>query len=174
MRDKVLLRNYKWEPSNIPTERRAERYRQRPTLLLVTGERAEDRKGLAKVIEQRLFELGNVVYFLGMGNVLYGVDADIARGAENRQEHLRRLAEVANLMLDAGVILVVSAAELTRQDVELIKTTVDPDRIQVVWAGDRKTTDVTPDLQLPDPDSDEAVEEVKRLLQDKGIIYRPW
>ena len=174
VRDKVLLRNYKWEPSNIPTERRAERYRQRPTLLLVTGERAEDRKGLAKVIEQRLFELGNVVYFLGMGNVLYGVDADIARGAENRQEHLRRLAEVANLMLDAGVILVVSAAELTRQDVELIKTTVDPDRIQVVWAGDRKTTDVTPDLQLPDPDSDEAVEEVKRLLQDKGIIYRPW
>ena len=174
VRNQVLLRNYKWEPSHIPADRRAERYRQRPTLILVTSERPDERKGLAKQLEQRLFEIGNVVYFLGMGTLLYGVDADIARGEANRQEHLRRLAEVANLMLDAGVILVVSASELTQADVELIKTTVEPDRIQVVWAGENKTTDVVIDLKVPEPESDEAVEQVKRLLQEKGIIFRPW
>ncbi len=174
VRDRVLLRNYKWEPSNIPAERRSERYRQRPTLVLMTGEQAQDRKHLAKDVEQRLFEMGNVVYYLGIGNVLYGVDADIARGAENRREHLRRLAEVANLMLDAGVILIVTAAELTQADVELIKATVEPDHIEVVWVGDTKTTDVAVDLTIPDPDADDAVDRVKGLLQDKGIIFRPW
>jgi bifunctional enzyme CysN/CysC len=175
VRDRVLLRNYKWEPSHIAPERRAERYRQRPTLLLMTGEKADrERKDLAKDVEQALFELGNVVYYLGMGNVLYGLDADIERRAENRREHLRRLAEVANLMLDAGVILVVTAAELTQEDVELIKTTVETDRIEIVWVGDTRTTDITPDLTVGDPDAPDAVDQVKRLLQEKGIIFRPW
>ncbi|MEO8620099.1 MAG: GTP-binding protein [bacterium] len=174
VRDRVLLRNYKWEASNIPAEQRSERYRQRPTLLLMTGDVAQDRKSVAKDVEQRLFELGNIVYYLGIGNVLYGVDADIARGADNRREHLRRLAEVANLMLDAGVILIVTAAELTQADIELIKATVEADRIQVVWVGDTATTDVAHDLLIPDPDAHDAVDQVKRLLQDKGIIFRPW
>ncbi len=174
VRDRVLLRNYKWEPSRIAPERRAERYRQRPTLLLMTGEKAQARKSLAKDVEQALFEIGNVVYFLGIGNVLYGVDADIERGADNRSEHLRRLAEVANLMLDAGIILIVTAAELTQADVDLIKTTVDPERIEVVWVGDTKTTDAAHDLLVPDPDAPDAVDQVKRLLQEKGIIFRPW
>lgn len=174
VRDRVLVRNYKWEPSHIAPERRAERYRQRPTLLLMTGEKAADRKGLAKDVEQALFDIGNVVYFLGIGNVLYGVDADIERRAENRTEHLRRLAEVANLMLDAGVILIVTAAELTQDDIELIKTTVEPERIEVVWVGDTKTTDVVHDLAIADADAPDAVDQIKRLLQEKGIIFRPW
>ncbi|HEY2805819.1 MAG TPA: GTP-binding protein [Gemmatimonadales bacterium] len=174
VRDRVLLRNYKWEPSRIAPERRAERYRQRPTLLLMTGERASERKELAKDVEQSLFDIGNVVYYLGIGNVLYGVDADIARAEGNRAEHLRRLAEVANLMLDAGAILIVTAAELTQEDVDLIKTTVDPDRIEVVWVGDARTTDVRADLQIADPDAPDAVEQIKRMLQEKGIIFRPW
>jgi bifunctional enzyme CysN/CysC len=77
-------------------------------------------------------------------------------------------------MLDAGVILVVSASELTQADVELIKTTVEPDRIQVVWAGENRTTDVVIDLKVAEPEGEEAVEQVKRLLQEKGIIFRPW
>ncbi len=174
VRDKVLLRNYKWEASRIPADRRAERYRQRPTLLLVTGEKADDRKNIAKDLEQRLFELGNVVYFLGIGNVLYGVDADLARGDDQRGEHLRRLAEVANLMLDAGIILIVTAAELTAEDVDLIKTTVDPDRIETVWLGETVTTNIVVDLQVPDPEAPDAVDQVKRLLQEKGIVFRPW
>lgn len=174
VRERVLLRNYKWEPSNISTESRAERYRQRPTLLLMTGEASADRKALAKDVEHRLFDLGNIVYFLGIGNVLYGVDADLERSDSQRQEHLRRLAEIANLMLDAGVILIVTAAELTHADVEMIKTSVDADRIEVVWVGDASTSDLPHDLHIPDPDDPSAVEQVKRLLQDKGIIFRPW
>jgi bifunctional enzyme CysN/CysC len=174
VRDRVMLRNYKWEPSIIQPERRAEKYNQKAALILITGEHESDRKGLAKALEGKLFEDGKVVYFLGIGNVLYGVDADIGRKQENRLEHMRRLAEVANLMLDAGIILVVAAAELTQDDLEVIKTAVEPDWIETIWAGDTITTDLTCDLQLPGGAVPEAVDRLKAHLQDKGVIFRPW
>jgi bifunctional enzyme CysN/CysC len=174
VRDRVMLRNYKWEPSIIQPERRAEKYNQKAALILVTGEHEHDRKGVAKALEDRLFDDGKVVYFLGIGNVLYGVDADIERKQENRLEHMRRLAEVANLMLDAGIILVVAAAELTQDDLEVIKTAVQPDWIETIWAGDSITTDLSVDLHLPGGAVPEAVDRLKAHLQDKGIIFRPW
>ena len=174
VRDRVLLRNYKWEPSIIQPEHRAEKYNQKAALILVTGEHESDRKGVAKALEDKLFQDGKVVYFLGIGSVLYGVDADIERKPENRLEHMRRLAEVANLMLDAGIILVVAAAELTQDDLEVIKTAVQPDWIETIWAGDDITTDLAVDLQLPGGAVPEAVDQLKAHLQDKGIIFRPW
>jgi bifunctional enzyme CysN/CysC len=174
VRDRVLLRNYKWEPSIIQPERRAEKYNQKAALILVTGENEVDRKGVAKALEGKLFEDGKVVYFLGIGNVLYGVDADIERKQENRLEHMRRLAEVANLMLDAGIILVVAAAELTQDDLEVIKTAVEPDWIETIWAGESITTDLACDLHLPAGAVPESVDRLKAHLQDKGIIFRPW
>jgi bifunctional enzyme CysN/CysC len=174
VRDRVLLRNYKWEPSIIQPEHRAEKYNQKASLILVTGEHEHDRKGVAKALEEKLFQDGKVVYFLGIGNVLYGVDADIERKQENRLEHMRRLAEVANLMLDAGIILVVAAAELRQDDLEVIKTAVQPDWIETVWAGDTITTDLSVDLHLPGGAIPEAVDRLKAHLQDKGVIFRPW
>lgn len=175
VRDQVLLRNYKWEQSLIPPERRAAKYSQKSTLVLITGEREVDRKAIAKGVESRLFDEGKLVYFLGIGNVLYGVDADIERTRDNRLQHMRRLAEVANVMLDAGMILIVSAAELTQDDLELIKTAVDPDRIETVWVGDRITTDIAADLRIDlDEPGDDATDRILHLLQDKGVIFRPW
>jgi bifunctional enzyme CysN/CysC len=174
VRDRVLLRNYKWEPSFIQPERRAEKYNQKAALILVTGEDETERKSVAKGLEGKLFEDGKVVYFLGIGNVLYGVDADIGRKQENRLEHMRRLGEVANLMLDAGIILIVAAAELTQEDLEVIKTAVQPDLIETVWAGDLITTDLACDLHLAGGAVPEAVDSLKAHLQDKGIIFRPW
>jgi bifunctional enzyme CysN/CysC len=175
VRDKVVLRNYKWEPSIVSAERRAERYSQRATLVVLTGDRSEERRKLAKDLEARLFDDGKLVYFMGMANVLYGVDADIDRGGEQRGEHLRRLAEVANIILDAGMILVITAGELTQEDLEIISTAVGPDRIETVWVGDHVTTDVACDLVVsPGENSAESLDRIKRLLQDNGVIFRCW
>jgi len=175
VREKVLLRNYKWEPSIIAPEHRAEKYNQRSTLMLITGAQEADRKSVAKGLEARLFADGRVVYFLGIANVLYGVDADIDRTIENRKEHLRRLGEIANLMLDAGVILVVTAAELTQEELQLIRTSVGSDRIEAVWVGEHVTTDLAYDVLLSEHETvDEQVARLKNHLQEAGIIYRPW
>ena len=175
VRDKVFLRNYKWERSRISFESRAEKYNQKSTLIIITGEKDAGKKPIAKELESRLFNDGKIVYFLGIGNVLYGIDADIKGIANNREEHIRRLAEVANIMLDAGVILIVTAIELTQDDLEIIKTIVNPDRIEVVWIGENIITDISYDLHLYDPrDIADSVDSIKILLQDKGIIYKPW
>ncbi|HTL05520.1 MAG TPA: GTP-binding protein [Gemmatimonadales bacterium] len=170
LREKVLLRNYKWETSFIPVDRRAERYRQQPTLVLITGPRELDRKHLAKALEASLFEAGQVVYYIGMANVVYGVDADLGGAAQHREEHVRRLAEVANLLLDAGVILVVSAAELASEDIALIRTAAPPDRVVTVWLG---SADPRSDYDLTlaaDAATEPAVERIRQLLIARGAF----
>jgi bifunctional enzyme CysN/CysC len=175
VRDKVLRRNYKWEAGGVSSERRVERYSQKPLLLVITGEREADRKLLARELEARLFEDGRHVYFLGIGNVLYGVDADIDRTTDNRPEHLRRLGEVANILLDAGLIVIATAVALTQEDIEVIRTATGADRVAAVWLGDRITTDLACDLSLTEPEAQsEGVSRLKSLLQDCGAIFRPW
>ncbi|MFW5799705.1 MAG: elongation factor 1-alpha C-terminal domain-related protein, partial [Spirochaetota bacterium] len=180
VRDKVLLREYKWEKSTISTYKRAEKYNQRSTLVLLTGEKDIGKKPIAKEFEKLMFEDGKIVYFLGISNVLYGVDADLKekkeKGDENyKKEHIRRLAEVAHIMLDAGVILVVTCIGLTQEDVEVIKTAVNTEQIEIVWAGENITTDVVVDLHLVNPrETEESALMVREMLQNKGIIFRPW
>jgi bifunctional enzyme CysN/CysC len=173
IRDKVQLRNAAWESSLITGERRAEKYNQRATLVLVTGERWTDRKKLAKALEARLFEDGKIVYFLGMGNVLHGVDADVEARPENQLEHFRRLGEVAHILLDAGVILIVSAAEVAEAELQVLRTTLRPERIVTAWLG-QPPAGQTWDLVLTDGDRDgRGCEALKLLLQEQGIIFRP-
>ncbi|MBA3341009.1 MAG: adenylyl-sulfate kinase [Gemmatimonadaceae bacterium] len=175
VRDRVLLRNYMWEPGDISAEQRSERFGQLPRLVLITGEQSTDRKALARELESRLFADGRVVYFLGIGNLLYGVDADIGRADDDRAEHMRRLAEIANLMLDSGAILIVTAAELTTADLEIIREGVDPDRVTTVWLGDTDVSALPSDLNVSErlPVS-EAADQIKSFLRDHGVVFRPW
>jgi bifunctional enzyme CysN/CysC len=174
VRENVMLRNHKWEKSRISRADRAEKYSQQPTLLLLTGQEDVGKKPTAKALEQELFNSGRVVYFLGIGNLLYGVDADIKGDENHKEEHLRRLAEVSNIMLDAGSILIVTAVELAQSDLELIETTVNHQQIETVWLGEEVTTDIQYDLQLDKFESEEkAALQVKGMLQDRGIIFKP-
>ncbi len=177
VREKVLLRNYKWELSEITNEERAERYNQKSALILITGTKDVGKKRLAKALENQLFKDGKIVYFLGIGNVLYGVDADIKgkNDKQLREEHIRRMAEVCNILLDAGVILIVTAIELTHDDLELIRASINFDKIETIWLGDKVTSNIEFDLHIPELHSElDAVNKIKKLLQNKGIIFKPW
>jgi bifunctional enzyme CysN/CysC len=176
LRENVRNRDAHWIPSDVTVEDRSERYNQRPCLLLITGQKGVGRKRLARTLEARLFQDGKIAYYLGMGSVVYGVDADIRNHAdiENRHEHVRRLAEVANILLDAGMVLIITAIELTQADMQLFETVVDPERIRTIWVGENLTTDIHPDLRLKEQESSaEAVVLIKRMLQDQGIIFKP-
>ncbi len=174
VREMVRLRNAKWEPSAIPPNRRAARFAQRPTLLLVTGDTSGDeRKSFARKLERFLFDEGRVVYFIGIGNVLYGVDADLERTPQTRQEHFRRLAEVVNLMMDAGFIVVVTAAELTPEDLSVLEAGIPPDLIETIWVGGVPPREVRASIAVAGGDeSDETISRIKDMLADKGIVFR--
>ena len=171
VRDKILLRDIKWEYSHLTPEQRAEKYQQQSAMILITGKKDSGKKPIAKGLETQLFMEGNLVYFLGIGNVLYGVDADIKGKNDQRQEHLRRLAEVAHILLDAGVILIVTAIELTQEDLELIQTTIHSDKIEIIWVGERVTTNIPYDLKIIEgKDPEAAVSRIKAHLEEKNIF----
>jgi bifunctional enzyme CysN/CysC len=176
LRDKVIVRNNKWENSSISKEERAEKYGQKQALICITGQKDVGKKTIAKELERRLFNDGRIVYFLGISNVLYGVDADIKHTEnDNNEEHLRRLSEVSNILVDSGAIPIVTAVELGRGDIEIIETAVDSDKIIKVWVGEEVTTDLEYDIHIQNYDSvDVAVTKIKTLLQDRGIIFRPF
>jgi bifunctional enzyme CysN/CysC len=170
LRDAVIRRNLKWSAGGVSPERRAERTSQRAALLLVTGERTTDRKAVARDLESRLFDDGRFVYFLALGNVLYGVDADLERTDDNRAEHFRRLGEVANILLDAGLIVIVTAAAVTAREIDQLRTATGEDRMAAVWIGESVTTDIAPDLVVSEED---GALRMKGLLQKMGVIFCP-
>jgi len=174
VRDKVLMRNYKWIGSDISAETRAAKYNQKAALVLVTGEKGSPRKEIARTLEKQLFDDGRLVYYLGIGSLLYGVDADIVSGdivPFNRKEHIRRLTEVSHIMLEAGMILIVSAIELNQEDLDVIYTGIPPERILTVWVGKGDNTDLPAAIKLSgSEDIESSVEIIKELMTKQGIL----
>ena len=77
---------------------------------------------LANKLEKRLFELGNKTYILDGDNTRYGLTKGLGFSREDRDENIRRVAETANLMADAGLIVICSFITPFEQQRELIKT----------------------------------------------------
>jgi bifunctional enzyme CysN/CysC len=173
LRDYVMRRNQKWALSEISRDQRQQSYRQRPSLVIITGRPNIGKKTLARAVEQKLFSEGRFVFFMGIANILYGVDADIKKPGTDqphRPEHLRRLGEVANLMLESGLILVVTAIGLTQEDLRIIQNTVDSDLTEVIWLGE-EPTDIETSLVLSRGETTETnVHKVHSFLKQKGIL----
>jgi bifunctional enzyme CysN/CysC len=175
LRDEVFRRNQKWIKGTVAYSDRAEKYNQRSALIIVTGKKGSGRKTLAGQLERQLFENGKFVYYLGVGSVLYGVNADLKRdGANNWYEHLRRIGEIAHIFLDAGLILILTAIELNQDDLKILRTIINSNQVETIWVGDEVTTDINYDILVPNEQKfSEATISIKRLLQEHGIIFTP-
>ncbi|WP_026834782.1 GTP-binding protein [Eubacterium xylanophilum] len=174
IRTSTRLRNYKWETGEVDSETRIDHYAQRPRLILLTGEKNTGKKELAKALEKVLIDKGRYVYYMGIGSYLYGVGADTKKpGKEDHKEQIRRFGEVANLMLDAGMILIVTGTNMTESDRRIIKTVIQGD-MDVYWVGDEYTTDIRADHQLPDSEFDynkNIAYIIEQLRKSNTIFY---
>lgn len=173
LREEVKIRNTKWESGFIAPAKRAEKYNQKASLILVTGSKDAGKKPIARALEMELFESGKIVYFLGIGNILYGVDADIKGKEPNSTEHIRRMSEVSHLMLDAGMILILTAVDLKITDLEMISTVVDRQRIVTVWVGERSPGALDSDVAVDPSQPENAVQAIKAHLQERCLIFAP-
>lgn len=174
IRSSAMLRNYKWETGEISLESRIEHYAQRPELIVLTGEKNTGKKDLAKALEKSLLDSGRYVYYMGIVSYLYGVGADTKSGGdEDHKEQIRRFAEVANLMLDAGMILIVTATKLTESDRKIMEAVIQGE-MDVFWIGDEVSTDIKMDMRLKDSEFDyeKNIRKIRTLLKDKGILFR--
>jgi bifunctional enzyme CysN/CysC len=92
------------ERSNVTLAERAGRFSQTPVTLLFTGLAGAGKSTTAYALERRLFDMGHAVTVLDGQNMRRGISRDLSFTADDRSENLRRTAEVAKLMNDAGLI----------------------------------------------------------------------
>jgi adenylylsulfate kinase-like enzyme len=141
-------------------------------MVVLTGPEKVGKKKMAKLLERELMSCGRYVYYLGMGSFLYGVGADTKKASvQDHTEQIRRFGETANLLLDAGMILVVTATGLTQSDYKIMKTVIDRE-FEIVWVGHELTTDISPDMQLEDKDYENGIRRIKDMLKESGFMFK--
>ncbi len=91
--------------SNLEREKRQGH---RGKVVWITGLLGSGKEKIAQYVERELFDKRMGVYYLDAGNIRFGLSSNLDYSEESRKEHVRRIAETANLFVQAGLIVVVS------------------------------------------------------------------
>lgn len=114
---------------------RAQLKRQTPCCIWLTGLSGAGKSTLANLLELRLNEQGRHTFVLDGDNVRGGLCSDLSMGAEARKENIRRMAEVARLMVDAGLIVIVSAISPFRAERDAARARFAPEQFLEVYVS---------------------------------------
>ncbi|GEQ87214.1 adenylyl-sulfate kinase [Patiriisocius marinistellae] len=109
---------------NISAENRRTLKKHKPLLLWFTGLSGSGKSTIANAVEQALFIKGVHTYALDGDNVRGGLNNNLTFSPQDRKENIRRIAEVANLMIDAGLIVTASFVSPYREDRENVERIV--------------------------------------------------
>jgi bifunctional enzyme CysN/CysC len=100
--------NIQWQALEVDRAARAALNDQKPAVLWFTGLSGAGKSTIANLVEKRLHALGRHTMMLDGDNVRHGLNRDLGFSEADRVENIRRVAEVARLMADAGLIVLVS------------------------------------------------------------------
>jgi bifunctional enzyme CysN/CysC len=100
--------NIHWQALEVNKAAHAVLKGQQPTVLWFTGLSGAGKSTIANLVEKQLHALGRHTYMLDGDNVRHGLNRDLGFTDADRVENIRRVAEVANLMVEAGLIVLVS------------------------------------------------------------------
>ena len=116
--------NLRWEKLAVDREARAALKHQRPRILWFTGLSGAGKSTIAKLVEQTLHRHGHHTYMLDGDNVRHGLNRDLGFTEADRVENIRRIGEVAKLMLDAGLIVLCAAISPFRAERQMVRDLV--------------------------------------------------
>ncbi|PZQ15456.1 MAG: adenylyl-sulfate kinase [Rhodanobacter denitrificans] len=135
--------NVHWQATTVDQAARAARNGHGAAVVWLTGLSGSGKSTIANRLEQRLHALGVHTYLLDGDNIRHGLNKDLGFTAADRVENIRRIAEVAGLMVDAGLVVICafispfrSERELARRrvaDGEFVEVYVDTPLAVVEW-----------------------------------------
>ena len=102
--DNIFLQKTKVNKSD-----RAKLLNQKPICLWLTGLSGSGKTTIAVALEKRLSQLGKLTYILDGDNIRLGINKDLGFAEKDRIENIRRISEIAKLMVDSGLIVMVAA-----------------------------------------------------------------
>jgi bifunctional enzyme CysN/CysC len=118
--------NVHWQTVEVTKQARSRLAGHRPCVVWFTGLSGAGKSTVANLLERRLHTLGCRTYLLDGDNVRHGLNHDLGFTEVDRIENIRRVAQVAALMVDAGLIVLVSLISPYRSDREQARALVEP------------------------------------------------
>jgi len=121
--DHPLRRAQNVQPQHfqVNKEARGKLNHQKPCVLWFTGLSGSGKSTIANELEKQLFDMGHRTYVLDGDNVRHGLNKNLGFTQEDRIENIRRVAEVAKLMVDAGLIVITTFISPYRADREMAR-----------------------------------------------------
>ncbi len=117
--------NIHWQKVQVDKQARVELNSHRPGVVWFTGLSGSGKSTIADIVEAKLHVLGVRTYLLDGDNVRHGLNRDLGFTDADRVENIRRIAEVARLMVDAGLVVLVSFISPFRAERQLARSRVD-------------------------------------------------
>lgn len=125
--------NITWHRPHVGSTERVNLYKQKPLTLWLTGYSGAGKSTLAFALESHLVALGHATYVLDGDNVRHGLNRDLGFSHDDRTENIRRVAEVANLFNDAGIIVITAFISPYRADRAIARSIIGKDRFIESW-----------------------------------------
>jgi bifunctional enzyme CysN/CysC len=117
--------NVHWQAVEVDKRARSAMNSHRPAIIWFTGLSGAGKSSIANLVERRLHTSGIRTYLLDGDNVRHGLSKDLGFTDADRIENMRRVAEVARLMIDAGMVVLVSFISPFRDEREVARSMVE-------------------------------------------------
>ncbi|TXR53339.1 adenylyl-sulfate kinase [Reinekea thalattae] len=117
-----LASNAVWHHATVTNQMRAEKLGQKPKCIWLTGLSGSGKSTIANALDSSLFEQGAATFLLDGDNVRHGLNKDLGMSEKDRAENIRRVGEVAKLMVDAGLIVICAFISPYRRDRQMVRS----------------------------------------------------
>jgi len=116
-----MSKNNPLQHFDIDKEKRSQLKNQKPCVIWLTGVSGAGKSTIANALDKRLHAMGKHTYILDGDNVRNGLCKDLGFTDDDRKENIRRIAEVAKLMVDAGLIVITAFISPFKSEREMVR-----------------------------------------------------